>query len=963
MKKPLPSDYGLTDSDIEKIRSGRKPYNKHEGFKWGCGFYITFFIVATVLSSIVLGSKMSFIGHMGIGYILSLIIIVLRNNFVDRDLKSKSLSAEDTSSLMEYESQLAECEEFFRGKPINEESKQALYDFFKSKLDDIEIANSKLAQHLDLKTGYFTNYQLTVWKAQQTSLMNEIKEKPFRSIQLSGEEVDVIETLTGYFNNAVNLRDDFNKLFIKEELGKYSYFFDNIEGRKLDIQQRTAIITDEDNSIVIAGAGSGKTTTIVGKVNYIIDRYKVAPEEILIISFTKKSASTLASRIDIEGVDVKTFHKFGKDIVAESESKQPSIFEEAQFKPLITKYFTELNSNVSCLQKVTEYFANFLKPAKSQFDFDNQGDYIQYLKDQNFRSYKRKEVLIKGKVTYRMEVVKSVEECLIANFLLFNDVNYEYEFPYEHDTANEEFRQYKPDFTVMQNGKKVYIEHFGISRSGNVPSWFSGDSARSASEKYHDDMKWKKGIHKSNGTTLIESYSYEMSEDVLFDNLTKNLRTVGIILKPKSPEEIWKIISDAAKEEVNSFITLLVTFITLMKSNNYSIDDVINKNEQTKEKLLKKRNTLFIKIIKPIFERYENHLSERKEIDFSDMINNATKYIESGKHKRKYSYVIIDEFQDISMGRYQLVKAIQTKNPYCKLFCVGDDWQSIYRFSGSDIALFKEFRNYFGFTVKSKMETTYRFHNPLISLSSDFIQKNQNQSKKELRGTSSIRRTDYEIHYSTTDNHDDTLVLKDIFNQLLTTGEDVEEKEIIILGRYRIDIDRIKNENSVFRIDKEDETILYSLKTEEGETKKLKAQFMTVHKSKGLEGDIVIVLNCNSGKYGFPSEMTDDQVLNLLLSEVDQFENGEERRLFYVAMTRAKEKVYFIADSYFKSKFITELEVETKQSPNKKCPTCKTADIVLRKTGKAKNGNTYRFFGCTNYLFGCGYTTTEWINN
>jgi len=462
---------------------------------------------------------------------------------------------------------------------------------------------------------------------------------------------------------------------------------------------------------------------------------------------------------------------------------------------------------------------------------------------------------------------------------------------------------------------------------------------------------------------LIESYSYEMSEDVLFDNLTKNLRTVGIILKPKSPEEIWKIISDAAKEEVNSFLTLLVTFITLMKSNNYSIDDVINKNEQTKEKLLKKRNTLFIKIIKPIFERYENHLSERKEIDFSDMINNATKYIESGKHKRKYSYVIIDEFQDISMGRYQLVKAIQTKNPYCKLFCVGDDWQSIYRFSGSDIALFKEFGNYFGFTVKSKMETTYRFHNPLISLSSDFIQKNQNQSKKELRGTSSIRRTDYEIHYSTTDNHDDTLVLKDIFNQLLTTGEDVEEKEIIILGRYRIDIDRIKNENSVFRIDKENETISYSIKTEEGETKKLKAQFITVHKAKGLEGDIVIVLNCNSGKYGFPSEMTDDQVLNLLLSEVDQFENGEERRLFYVAMTRAKEKVYFIADSYFKSKFITELEVETKQSPNKKCPTCKTADIVLRKTGKAKNGNTYRFFGCTNYLFGCGYTTTEWINN
>jgi len=844
-----------------------------------------------------------------------------------------------------------------------EETRQKLFDFFKTKLDSIKPANNKFAKHLDLKTGYFTNNQMTVWKCQHTNLMNEIKGKPFDFIQLSSEEVKSIKTFTDYFNNAINLRNDFNKLFVKEELKKYSTFFDSIEGRKLDAQQRTAVVTDEDNNIVIAGAGSGKTTTIVGKVNYIIDRYKVAPEEILLISFTNKSASTLAGRIDIEGVEAITFHKFGKDIIVEAEGRQPSIFEEAQFKPLLTRYFTELIGNTSYLQMVTEYFTNFLKPVKSQFEFENQGDYIQYIKDQNFRSYKLKEVPTNGRMTYKMEVVKSIEECKIANFLLFNGVNYEYEFPYEHDTATEVFKQYKPDFTVIQNGKKVYIEHFGISRSGNVPSWFTGDGVRSASEKYRGDMEWKRDTHKSNGTTLIESYSYEMSESILFENLTKNLSAVGIVLKPKSPEEIWKIISEAAKDEVNSFITLFGTFITLMKSNNYSIMDVLNRNKQTKEKFFKDRNAFFIEIIKPIFERYENHLSERNEIDFSDMINKASKLIASGKHKRKFSYVIIDEFQDISIGRYQLVKAIKTINPSCKLFCVGDDWQSIYRFSGSDIALFREFENYFGFTVKSKIETTYRFHKPLINLSSDFIQKNPNQAKKELRGTSNTRNTDYKIHYSVSDNQDDTLVLQNIFNQLLTTDKDIEDKEIFILGRYGFDIDRIKNENSVFRIDKENETISYSIKTEEGENKKLKAQFMTVHKAKGLEADIIIVLNCNSGKYGFPSEMSDDQVLNLLLSEADQFENGEERRLFYVAMTRAKENVYFVTDSSFKSKFIAELEIESGQSPNKKCSTCKTADIVLRKSGKSKNGNTYKFFGCTNYLYGCDYTTTEWINN
>lgn len=205
-----------------------------------------------------------------------------------------------------------------------------LFDFFKAKLGSIKAANNKFAKHLDLKTGYFTNYQLTCWKSQQINLMNEIKGFPLDFIQLSHDEVKSIKTFTNYFNNASDLRNEFNKLFVKEELKTYSSFFDSVEGRKLDTQQRTAVVTDEDNNIVIAGAGSGKTTTIVGKVNYILDRYKVAPEEILLISFTNKSATTLADRINIEGVEAKTFHKFGKDIIVESEGRQPSIFEEAQ---------------------------------------------------------------------------------------------------------------------------------------------------------------------------------------------------------------------------------------------------------------------------------------------------------------------------------------------------------------------------------------------------------------------------------------------------------------------------------------------------------------------------------------------------------------------------------------------------------------------------------------------------------
>jgi DNA helicase-4 len=853
-------------------------------------------------------------------------------------------------------------------KLIHEEQiRKAFYDFLQMRLKRIKEATIKFTTYLTNENGYFNNYPLTSWQLEYSQLYEEIKDKPYEHIKLSDDEVKIIKTFITYSLNASSLRTNFNRKFIPDELKAYKSFFKKIEKYGLDNEQQIAVVTNEDNNIVIAGAGSGKTTTIVGKVNYLIDKYKTPPTEILLISFTNKSATTLAKRINFKGVEAKTFHKFGKDIVCDVENKQPNIFDENQFKPIITKFFKELRENEDYLKKVTSYFTDYLKPIKQQDEFDNQGEYFQYLKDQNFKSYKTKGILFKGKTTFKMEVVKSIEECKIANFLLFNGVNYEYEFPYKYDTATKAFKQYKPDFTINPKSDSVYLEHFAINKNGAVPHFFAntekGQTIEDATREYTKGILWKRNLHKSNSTPLIETYSHEMFDGVLFDNLAERLNNLGIQLYPKSPEEIWEIISEAAKDEVDNFITLFQTFITLMKSNNYRITDVIKKNEATTDEFHRQRNALFIDIITPIFEKYESYLIERGEIDFSDMINKASRYIANGQYKRKFSYVIIDEFQDISIGRYQLVKAIKANNPACKLFCVGDDWQSIYRFTGSDIALFKNFENYFGHTVKSKIETTYRFHNPLINLSSEFILKNPNQEKKELKGTSIFKSSKYEIVYSNSINQDDTIALSEIFDNLLSSN-DWQGKEIYILGRYSFDIDRIKKneekdkeETKKFNIDKENGIINYIQKDEDGEIKELSAHFMTVHKAKGLEADIIIIINCNSGKHGFPSEMSDDTVLNLLLSEADQFENGEERRLFYVAMTRAKEMVYFVADSSYKSKFITELEIESGDSTLKKCPKCKTADLIKRSG--TKNGKDWAFYGCSNFMYGC--THQEWV--
>jgi DNA helicase IV len=841
-----------------------------------------------------------------------------------------------------------------------QEEKEARQQLINAHLPTIQSAIKEFLIHLNHDAGYFTNHALTNWKNSFSTLYKATNGHSYDNLDLDSNDVNFIKQFLDYYDNGQIHRKDFNHDFINLELIKYNSFFDNIENRKLDIQQRTAIVSDEDNNLVIAGAGSGKTTTIVGKVAYVINRYKVPPDQILLISFTNKSASTLASRINIPGVEAKTFHKFGKDVIAETEKRQPTIFDQNQFKSLISSFFEELLSNSAYLNKVTSYFTYFLKPEKTQDEFKNQGEYFQYLKDLDFSTYKVKSIPYRGTITYKREVVKSIEECKIANFLLFNGVDYEYEYPYEHETATEAYRQYKPDFTINTNDQKVYLEHFAINKNGNVPNFFAdsatGQSIEQATREYNDGINWKRELHNQYGTVLIETYSHEMFDNVLFENLSARLTAAGINLRPKSPEAIWSIITESAKDETESFITLFQTFITLMKSNNYSIKDIQKKNDQVKDKFHRQRNSLFIEIIAPICERYQRHLTERKEIDFSDMINMAAKCISSGRYKKKFSYIIIDEFQDISIGRYQLVKALKETNPGCKLFCVGDDWQSIYRFSGSDIALFKEFEKYFGFTIKSKIETTYRFFNPLINLSSNFILKNPSQSKKDLKGVSNHKSSNYEVIYSVSENQDDTHCLVNIFSGLAQSGN-VAGKEIFILGRYSFDINRIKNEDNIFRIDKENGRIDFSTKMAGGDLIQLSAQYMTVHKAKGLEADIIIVINCNSGRHGFPSGMADDPVLNLLLSEADQFENGEERRLFYVAMTRAKELIYFVADRIYKSKFISELEKEDKDSYIKKCPKCMTADLVKRRG--LKNGKQWAFYGCSNFVYGCTYR--EWI--
>ena len=788
------------------------------------------------------------------------------------------------------------------------------------------------------------------------NLYREVSALDYQDLPDYNYEIDLLKSFQdsySIFNRSVT---DANKKHIAKELQAHDIMLSNVEGNSLDFQQRNAIIIEEDNQLVIAGAGSGKTTTIAGKVKYLTQRLSIKPENILLISFTRKSADEMKERIESKmdiSISVNTFHKIGLDIIATTTNEKPSIYDSTNKSHLerIVSFIDNAKEDSNYFSELLDFFTYYLKPYKDISEFSTDSEHNNYLNEQKLEGYKiiKKKTSNGGFVKYR-ERFKSQEEVLIANFLFRNGINYEYEEKYKYKTASKQFGQYKPDFYLPDYD--IYIEHFGIDRNGTVPNWFKGKDGKSATQVYNEGIEWKRSEHLSKGTTLVETYSWQQKEGVLLKSLGDSLASLNVEFNPLSNEDLWAYIGENAPRDVDGFTQLVNTFLVLLKSNNETISKLLSRAESEKNE----RASLFLKLFDPIFNQYQSYLNETGEIDFSDMINIATSLVSNGSYTSNYEYIIVDEFQDISNSRYQLIKSLLDQRPQTKLFCVGDDWQSIYRFTGSDIGIFTQFDSYFKTSslsdynrksVSSYIEYTYRFDNKLIDLSSNFILKNPNQLNKELKSNKQSNDKPYTVFtYS-----DPERKSKNLPKALAQALEDISVKSdnqpvtVLLLGRY--DFER-KNFNKSEIISENFNRSLSQFKYKSDDYPSLDISFLTAHRSKGLQADYVIITNCNAGTYGFPSEISDDPLLNFLLSKADQFPNGEERRLFYVAMTRAKKHVYFLTSNEYPSKFISEIE-SNEPVTKLKCEWCDNGKLVER------SGPYGYFYSCNNNHY-CNFT-------
>lgn len=723
-----------------------------------------------------------------------------------------------------------------------------------------------------------------------------------------------------------------NEDFIQRHLKSEQAYLDTIlkdcdSSIMLDEEQRRVILTDEDHTLVIAGAGAGKTTTIAAKVKYLTEKQKINPSQILVISFTNKAVEELKERINHKlkiPATISTFHSIGYSILRQSETEQKKVVDGGFLYNIINSYLkTNILKDHVLVDKLILFFASYIS---APYEDKNINEYFKFIANSDFSSLKSnlneyaKEIIDRTtnkKETLRNETLRSIEEVMIANFLYLNQIEYEYEPIYQYRILDSN-KPYTPDFIIKQGDKTSYIEHFGITEDGKNNRY-----SQEELDKYKSIVNKKILLHRQHKTDLIYTFSKYKDKRSLLSHLEEELVKRGYTLNKRNSKEVYKQLIDKQESKYITKLTLFIcSFIGNFKTQGYNYQ----KFNELKQTIKNPRTQLFLEICVVCFLEYQKALKEFNYIDFQDMINNSALIIKNkqlSKEKIDFKYIIVDEYQDISRQRYNLIKEIsQLCN--AKIMAVGDDWQSIYAFSGSVLPLFTQFCNVVGYGCELKITHTYRNAQEIINIAGNFIQKNSNQIKKALISPKRINNPvfihTYDDSYSLNKPtekggvfYNIGFALNEIIGQIIKFNS-IEKKSqipsILLIGRYGFDARNICKSNQ-FSYDEKSGNVFSSKYGS-----KVKLSFMTAHSSKGLSAENVIIINAKDNTYGFPSKVEDDPILKLVVSYDDTYNYAEERRLFYVALTRTKNRVFIITPKNRPSEFIKELLNEPHNYPN-----------------------------------------------
>lgn len=720
--------------------------------------------------------------------------------------------------------------------------------------------------------------------------------------------------------------DSYNASILNKKREEYRDYFDHIlddisPDIKLDDEQINAILADEERELIIAGAGTGKTTTMTAKVKYLVDIEKMNPRDILVMSYSNRDVKELRNRINEDlniPADVTTFHALGLKYVRQifsdkvcyvvDDNMRYRIFAEFVKNELYTSP-EQLNTFMTAFNSETTGDSNLYGPflLKNYSSFANFDEYFKAYKEHKKNEASDIHKIIESRIsndinraeprTLRGERVKSKGEARIANWLFEHKIDYSYEQLYEEVLP--EANTYKPDFTINAGGNKYYVEYFGLSNSENPTD-----------KEYERTRKIKEKFHQENHNNFI-ALDYDKNIDYL-TVLDNELKKYGInTSNTRSDGEIYDVLLD--NNELAEFYRLENLFYRIVDKVKASekredfdvlVSEEISKSQDVEQASIMQLQYKYFRKFYLFYGKLIHRSVNKIGFDFSDMIYYARKYVNNlSESAFNYKYVIVDEYQDISSDRYALANATVSRSG-AKLLAVGDDWQTIYSFAGSRIEYVYNFQKYFKGAKLFKITKTYRNSQSLIDFAGEFIMRNPSQIKKDLRSSKQLTDPFVFIDFSGDKNeealHDEFEALRKAIVQIHSQRPD---DSILVLSRTNSIINRL--------FDLGDGNYKKELGTKVSISDYPDFQFdaMSIHKSKGLTADWTFLIGLNAG---FPREGEPMFWIEKIFQQdpIDEgIKNAEERRVFYVALTRSRYKVIIFRDTNAKrrSSFVDEL--------------------------------------------------------
>lgn len=732
-----------------------------------------------------------------------------------------------------------------------------------------------------------------------------------------------------FFSNNKNILMQKEYLEAKSKSMQEYFTSINIEINK---EQALSISNTAQNVLITARAGSGKTRTIACRAILALEKEQIKPENLILLSFNKAAANEMRERINKEfkysnfnNRSARTFHSLAWGIVNPQEEilrDDSDNFIEQKLTNFVSKLYT---TNEELKKEFQELIYLYYK---------NGNENSENISELQNMTAEEKYEFLRGKqeITLNGEKVKSNGEKWIADFLFEHDIKYKYEEILTCKKSNNNHKIYHPDFTIYNKEKnlKYILEHWGIDETDEtktVPKHWTKKW-----DEYINEMNWKRKICQEKNVILIETSIKDIPKKNSRKNFETTLKTklekVGILCKKLPIEIIYKKIQNKHKD---SLAQKFAKFILYAQKRKITPEQL---NKELKKEIYKnnKRDFTFLTMVNKIYQMYDDKLLKENKTDDDHILLRATNKILETKGNCKIllgdksvkikniQFILIDEFQDTSTLFIDMIQAIIKFNPTLKLFCVGDNWQAINGFNASDLYYFNNFDKIFKNTGNNNLSYNYRSGQNIINAGNTLMEKIDNENNQPAKCKNKELKDI--IHFSTIDsvnifrehNEIDSNYIYDkeidLFSDLINSTpqnhffginhryfkkccEIISQKP----NKSYIIMHRTNKINNYFELE------LFEKKLKERfENTNIKAG--TIHKFKGLEADIAIILECNNGVYPM---IHPDTTLYNILGRTSKDILQEERRLFYVALTRGKEEVYCLYSNEKVSDYIDEI--------------------------------------------------------